>query len=677
MTNIHQFQGFWITNKDFAELEPLQVFHRQLDTTSVKLPEDMLNQHILFRKNFRLDQVPGKAILFVTADDFYKLYVNGQYVAEGPTSCYCFAYNYNTLDITPYLHEGENTIAFHTYYLGYVNRVFVSADHQQGLLCDLEVDGKTILSSDETFKTAIHTAYTSIGVVGYHTGFMERYDANAPEVDFIEPDFNDSSWEYASKRKHTNYTLKPQPSEMVVTEEIQPAFTEIRDDRLFVDFGQTYVGNISFQVRGPENAQINLYMGQELNEDGTVRFKMRCYCEYHEEFVLSDRKVDTYIPYDYKSYRYAEIQFPEGAVLVPGSLKFLSRHYPFELKAKFQGRNEMEKRIWDLCVNSLHYGTQEVLMDCMDREKGYYLGDGCYTLITRCVLTQDFSMMPVFYDDFLRTKFITPTLITCANCSMVQEIGEYPLIMVFTLLAWEHLTHDVEKIRTYIPAMKELLDDYAKEYAREDGMLCNMNKWLVVEWPDNFRDGYDVDLTEGKLNPVAHVALEAYYIGAIKALNRLCVICGEPIYRDSSALEQTFFKLFYDQEAGLYKDSESSSHHSFPGNMFPYFFELYPDDRFKKNALTMIKEKRLTCSLLFTSFPTLAALQRDGEEDLLHDLITDAEAWPKMLADGATTSFEGWCRDSKWNTSLFHLTLSDAAAFLADFRPGDAYHFDS
>ncbi len=63
-------------------------------------------------------------------------------------------------------------------------------------------------------------------------------------------------------------------------------------------------------------------------------------------------------------------------------------------------------------------------------------------------------------------------------------------------------------------------------------------------------------------------------------------------------------------------------------------------------------------------------------EELLHALITDAEAWPKMLADGATTSFEGWCRESKWNTSLFHLTLSDAAAFLADFRPGDAFHFD-
>ncbi len=670
----HIFQGSWLTNQTFADLEPLQIFHRQLDK-SVQIKEDILNQHILFRKSFSLEKAPAHATLFVTADDFYKLYVNGRFVAQGPTSCYSFSYNYNTLDITPYLHEGTNTLAFHTYYLGYVNRVFVSADHQHGLLCDLVADGKTILSSDESFKTAVHTAHTAIGEVGYHTGFMERYDANAPEVDFELPEYDDSAWTNALKRKHLRYTLKPQPSEMVVTESFEPVHTEVRGDTLFADFGQTLVGNLFFQAKGPKGSLVSIRMGQELKEDGTVRHEMRCNCVYHEEFVLSDRKTDAFVPYDYKSFRYAEIKLPQGCTVVPGSLVFQARHYPFELKAKFQGRNELEKKIWDLCVRSLQYGTQEVLMDCMDREKGYYLGDGCYTLITRCVLTKDFSLFPVFYDDFLRTKFITPTLVTCANCGLVQEIGEYPLIMVFTLLAWEHLTHDIPKIRTYIPAMKELLDNYAKDYAREDGMLVNLDKWLVVEWPDNFRDGYDVDLQEGKLNPVAHVALEAYYIGAIKALNRLCVLCGEPIYRDSTALEETFMRLFYDQEAGLYRDCESSSHHSFPGNMFPYFFELIPEERFKQNALAMIKEKRLTCSLLFTSFPTLAALQRDGEEELLHDLITDAEAWPKMLADGATTSFEGWCRESKWNTSLFHLTLSDAAAFLADFRPGDAFHF--
>ena len=37
-----------------------------------------------------------------------------------------------------------------------------------------------------------------------------------------------------------------------------------------------------------------------------------------------------------------------------------------------------------------------------------------------------------------------------------------------------------------------------------------------------------------------------------------------------------------------------------------------------------------------------------------------------MLSEDATATFEGWGRDTKWNTSLFHLTMSYAAVFMAD-----------
>ena len=39
----------------------------------------------------------------------------------------------------------------------------------------------------------------------------------------------------------------------------------------------------------------------------------------------------------------------------------------------------------------------------------------------------------------------------------------------------------------------------------------------------------------------------------------------------------------------------------------------------------------------------------------------------RMLREGATTIFEGWGKDEKWNTSLFHLTMSYAALFMTDF----------
>ena len=41
-----------------------------------------------------------------------------------------------------------------------------------------------------------------------------------------------------------------------------------------------------------------------------------------------------------------------------------------------------------------------------------------------------------------------------------------------------------------------------------------------------------------------------------------------------------------------------------------------------------------------------------------------------MLREGATTTFEGWGKDAKWNTSLFHLTLSYAVLFLMEEQEG-------
>ena len=38
-----------------------------------------------------------------------------------------------------------------------------------------------------------------------------------------------------------------------------------------------------------------------------------------------------------------------------------------------------------------------------------------------------------------------------------------------------------------------------------------------------------------------------------------------------------------------------------------------------------------------------------------------------MIREGATTTFEGWGKETKWNTSLFHLTLTLGALFLTDW----------
>ncbi len=669
------FTGRWITDRQFAPLEKINVFHRQLDWSNPPEPAPELNNsHILFRRRFRLDRPEG-CLLRISADDYYKLYVNGVFAGSGPTAGYDFHYFYNEIDISHLLRPGENLIAVHTYYQGLFNRVWVSGDRQHGLLLELRQGPKLILASDGSFLVRRHSGFSAAGIVGYQTQFMERYDAGAPEVGFERPEFDDSGWEHAVPRLHAGYKMFPQPSKRLVYEEIRPAEVRREGSRIRADFGGIFVGALRFAARGKRGDEIVMRFAQELNPDGSLRYELRANCRYEEFFRLSGGERDILNQFDYKSFRYAELELPEGCSADTDSIRFVARHYPFALKAVCRASDERLRAIWRLCADSLHYGVQEVIMDCMEREKGYYLGDGCYSILTDSLLTGEPGILEKFFDDFLRTAFINPGLMTCASCSFMQEIAEFPLIMFNLLLACCDLSGNRGFVRERYPALAGVLDFYRDRYADADGLLKNLDKWCVVEWPAEMRDGYDVDLTEGKVCTVKHNVINAYYIGAVKSLNRAAAFAGLKPYRDAAPLERAFIDAFYLPERHLFRDSVESDHVSYPGNIFPAYYGILPDREHMGRVLEMIREKRLRKSMFFMTFPILTLLRREGEYALAEELMTDPGAWLNMLAEGATRTFEGWGKEMKWNTSLFHLTLTMAAAFLTDWRPEKALDF--
>ena len=66
---------------------------------------------ILFRKNFDLSKNPEKFVIHISADNHYRLFVNGKYILRGPARGDISHWFYETIDIAQYLQSGENTIA--------------------------------------------------------------------------------------------------------------------------------------------------------------------------------------------------------------------------------------------------------------------------------------------------------------------------------------------------------------------------------------------------------------------------------------------------------------------------------------------------------------------------------------------------------------------------------------
>ncbi len=657
----------WITSPEFADGPELPIYHRQLKPLKRPAEEKRQNRHILFRRSFVLSSF-REAVLWVTADDYYKLYINGKYVCQGPAPGYLWHYYYQRVDVTPYLREGENTIAVHTYYQGLINRVWVSGDGLHGFLADLCCDGKIRLSTDTSWRWHIHEGYASLGTTGYETQFLERYDSGSPQEGFEAPDYDDSDWQPARERKEMEVSLYEQRTKNIMTEPIRPVSLRRLEEGIYqVDFGSVYVGTMELKARGPAGSLILLRYGQELTDEGRVRYELRANCRYEEEWILSGGE-DRLKNYDYKSFRYAEIRMPEGARIDEGSVCILARHYPFTLKARCESEDPLLQQIWELCVRSLRYGAQEALMDCMEREKGQYLGDGCFTTTAYAVLTKDVSLMEKLIDDTLYSSVITPGLMTCVSCSFMQEIADYCLMLPMLLRVHLHLTGKAEYTRARLPGLLKMMETFRDSYGNEEGLLEKLDKWCLVEWPDKARDGYDFDLTQGKIVPGIHNAVNAYYIGALMSMEKLADALGERTgLPDWRVLRKTYIRRFWDAERALFKDRPDSASHSLPSNALALLFDLCPDQKTEENILEMIQEKKLRSSMFFISMAILAGLVRIGRKDLALRLIGDEEAWPRMLREGATTTWEGWGKESKWNTSLFHLAFTYPVLFLTDW----------
>ena len=656
----YSFTGYPITHPVLSGYEPAALWHRQLEKTPDrgKMPE---NLHVLFRTEF--EKRGGRTVIRLSADDYFKLFINGRFVTQGPAPGFDFRYYFVEVDITDYLVEGKNLAAFHTYYQGLVNRVWCSGDDRHMLIFDIVSDGEIVASSDESVKCAFHTGYKAIGKFGYDTQFAECVDSNAPEVGFEKPGFDDLGWCTAA-RSRADYTFVKQPTRPLEFEKIAPVSVNPTADSLIVDFGREYVGYPYFTATGESGGEIRIFCAQELLPDGNLRYRLRANCNYEEKFILSGRN-DEFRQYDYLAFRYMQLELPEGCEV--DDISLIARHYPFELRRECAYDDPDIVRIWNFCADSLRYGVQEVIQDCMEREKGQYLGDGSYTSTALAILTGDTSMMEKLITNALDTSFITPTLMTCSPCSFMQEIAEYVLMLPELMLAQIKLSGSLDFARENYERAAAVLDAYRSEYEREDHLLHDLDKWCVVDWPQEARDGYDFDLTEGRVAKGTHNVINAYYICAIKALNRIASLLGLPEYRHTDELEAAYRAAFFDEERHLFRDAPKSSHSALPSNAMALAVGLCPDSETKANIIEMIRTKPVSASAFFMTFASLAGLKREGRDALVIELIKNDGRWLNMLREGATATFEAWGRDSKWNTSLFHLCYTFAVIFLCDW----------
>ncbi|MBQ5390309.1 MAG: family 78 glycoside hydrolase catalytic domain, partial [Clostridia bacterium] len=556
-----RWRGFWITSMRFYHLPACRPYGHD------RLPQfnsEIQNIHTLLRKTFSAKDVPVRAAkLYITGDDLYKVYLGGKFVGEGPAQSYPFAYNYNCYDVTDLVCGGENVLCVHLYYQGLFNIYLISADNLCGMIAQLQItyeDGSVqTVVSDSSWKYAECDAYTPAMLYGYQTQFSEDIDLARYPFGWTDTDFCDNGWEnalLAANPYPQDYHLVPQITPTVSHTKVYPVSVKEIDGGYLLDFGAEVTGSPIFAVQGEAGHDMELRYGEELQADGRVRHKIRANCDYRDHITLSGGD-DTVVYYDYKAYRYMEVLNPPAS-LDPHGIFTLCRHYPFpDVTAQFSCTNDDMMRIWDICRRGVMVGTQDTYYDCPTREKGGFVGDALITGLSHLILTGDTRVYKKFILDCANTARVCPAMMGHLPTYDINIDADYSALIPLFLETFYEYSGDVEFLADMLPVAEGIWAYYA-QFLNGDGLLERIRHMpkvpqsvniLLVDWPQNLRDGYDNDTAfDSVCTPV-----NMLFYGFLKTLARLYRITGddnraEELQVQYTAMGEALIRTLYNAE---------------------------------------------------------------------------------------------------------------------------------
>ncbi|MEP6584805.1 MAG: alpha-rhamnosidase, partial [Ginsengibacter sp.] len=152
-----------------------------------------------FRKSLDLTSLPKTYTVHVSADNRYKLFVNERLVSLGPARGDLLHWNFETIDLAPFLRVGFNVIAAQVWNEGDL-RMEANISLRTGFILQGETNDAQALNTNNSWKCIKDSSYAPLKVnipAYYVTGPGEQIDMKRHIGDWAGIGYNDSAWENA------------------------------------------------------------------------------------------------------------------------------------------------------------------------------------------------------------------------------------------------------------------------------------------------------------------------------------------------------------------------------------------------------------------------------------------------------------------------------------------------
>ncbi|CAL1516357.1 alpha-L-rhamnosidase C-terminal domain-containing protein [Chitinophaga sp. MM2321] len=576
----------------------------------------------LFRKTFTLTNYSGPFLIHLTADNRYRLYVNGRFVAMGPARSDLANWYYETLDLSAYLKYGTNVIAAEVINYG--------PDKPRGQLTQatgLLIQGHTareaaIINTGSTpWQTMEDGAVYCKPVITAPGAFYGAYpgDSIVAEYhpwDWQEATYNDSCWDKAAvaapvtlqgtsalgwrmlsprpvgplQHQRENFTRIAEQEGVTVPADFLKGIKPLtipaqRKIRLLLDRGQLTTGFPELLLSGGLDASVRITYRAPYNNETIVQDVIRPDGGNRRKFT----------PVGYRTFRYVQLDIETGkSSLTLEDYYNVYTQYGLTEKAAFSASPETDT-IWQTARRIAFAGAQDNLYNDLWQEQLQYIQDahihglgilyfsGDGQLLRNALRQFDQSRIP---EGLIRTRYPADDMqvSVAAAFDWIVAIQDYLLFKEDKALA-----------KQLYPGVRNILDWFARYRDAATGLPGNMP----------YRDS------------AAIAPLTFQYLYSLRQAAAIAGYCDKPAdstayVRIADKLREVVYRYCFDAGKGLYAETAGKKTFSRYTNAMAVLAEAVPPRQVKNVMQRMVKEKALPEESLRDKFYIFRAMQETG-----------------------------------------------------------------
>lgn len=457
-------------------------------------------------------------VLRLSAGDFYRVFLNGEFLSYGPSRT---AAGYSRTRELPLDEDGVLVVEA----AGYNTACYANDKHPPFFGAEIVRDGNTVATTDDFSCVYLNDRLQRTERYSYQRNYVEVYtneggryafrcgaDGVFPSVETEETPYeiallgsgeDTSSYEkipfsYVGEDISDLKELTPQKlwwsdhiekglMEGYLPEEYEFDFAEFikgkRTIRKTYMLDAAHTGFIQAELTARENGfALFVFDEYSYDENGVdVRFR-RSSCNDYIFIALKagERKFLSFEPYELK---YLRVYLSDGADVSALALVALENK---EVTAKFACSDENVGTIYEAAVNSFRQNALDIFMDCPGRERAGWLCDSYFTAQAEALLCGKSDIEERFLENFLVGAWeeIPEKMLPMCYPSELYEKTFIPNWAMWFLVELERFAHRAPQSDLILRLKDKAYGvlEYFKDFENEYGLLEDLKSWIFVEW---------------------------------------------------------------------------------------------------------------------------------------------------------------------------------------------------